>query len=258
LFNPKKKIILLLTISFGLFFLTACSSDSQEETDENAEETTQQENTEQPEDKGSQPEDESAQEEEDTVDESGSNQEDKKPDTDHDTNAESVISGLKPDTKVKKVFNQNDEFTLTETIVDMNDEYLQRVFQIGDMVTLQVLKWDNEVIQVVYEQSNPEKPEQSILDEFSHNKEMQPMADINRAEDEPSEWKLVSKEETVTVPYKTFEGVYSVRSKISEGNANTIHTIYFAPGIGMIKEIFEETGDDGYTVESVLEEVKPL
>ncbi|WP_409252037.1 hypothetical protein V1502_18390 [Bacillus sp. SCS-153A] len=251
-----KKVILLLVFLLSLLFLSACSSNGQEKTANNVEEENQQENAEKPADEDKEEEEESSNKEEVKSNQDSENSEEES--TEETEINTSLIDALKPNKPVKKTFIQNDEFTLTETIVDMNDEYLQRVFQLGDMVTLQVLKWDNEVIQVVYEQSNPDSPEESILDDFAPNKEEQPMADSNRSLGDPSGWKLVSDNETVTVPYKTFEGVYSVRSKISEGNTNTIHTVYFAPGIGMIKEVFEETGDDGYTVESVLENVESL
>lgn len=169
-----------------------------------------------------------------------------------------LIQQLKPEKNMIKTF-ENKDFSLTETIVDHNDTHVQRVFKVGEMVTLQILKWDQDAIQVVYEESNPKDPKKSKLSDFSPNKEMQPMADINReGEGDTPQWEIISEDETLEVPYDTFENVVVVRNTVKAGNKNTINTIYYAPGIGMIKEVYEETGDNGKKIESVLKKVETL
>jgi hypothetical protein len=169
-----------------------------------------------------------------------------------------LLQQLKPDKKVVKTF-ENKDFSMTETIVDFNDTHVQRVLKVGDMETVQILEWDEEVIRVVYEESNSKNANESKLDDFSPNKEMQAMADIKKkGQGDTSRWEIISENETVKVPYKTFENVVIVQNTVQNGNAKTIHKVYFAPQIGMIKEVYEETGDNGYTVESVLKKAESL
>jgi PBP1b-binding outer membrane lipoprotein LpoB len=249
--NQFKKLVVPFMIMMSILFISACSSDADNEKNEEPkeEETTNVENEENEEssDEPSEPSEPSE----------DSNSEVEEP---AEEETESVLQVLKPNQKVKKTFNQNDgEFTLTETIVDMNDQYIQRVLTIGDMVTLQVLEWNDEKVQLVYEESNPSQPGESILADFTPNKESKPLVDPSKkGKGDSKTWEIISENETVKVPYQTFENVYAVKSTVAEGSRSTIHTIYYAPGIGMIKEVFEETGEGGYTVESVLEEVESL
>ncbi|MCA1060797.1 hypothetical protein LCL96_17930 [Rossellomorea aquimaris] len=236
--NQLKKFFLPITIILSILIISACSSESENEDAQGTTIVNKQDN---------QPNEEASNE--------ASEKQDENEPSDNEEN--SALTGLKPSKKVEKTFNQNDEFTLTETIVDMNETYVQRVLTLGDMVTLQVLKWNKEQMQVVYEESNPSEPDKSILDNFTPNKEEQPLVDLSkRGEGDSPVWEIISDNKTVEVPYATYNNVFEVRSTVKEGNGSSIHTIYYAPGIGMIKEIFEETGDDGYIAESVLEKVK--
>ncbi|WP_335870572.1 hypothetical protein [Bacillus sp. 2205SS5-2] len=232
----QNKMRLSFILSFSFILLVACNSDdSAKDSLEKEGETTQVEDNEvnkEPENKPVELDDEGNQ---------------------------NALATLKPTENIIKTFNQNDEYTLTESIVDMNDTYIQRVFEIGDMVTLQVLKWNEDIIQVVYEESDPESPRESILHDFTSNKEMHPIVDItHKGTGDSPIWEIVSEDETIEVPYQKFQGVYKVKSTVSAGSGQAVNTIYFAPGIGMIKEVFEETGEDGYIIESVLEEVESL
>ncbi|MGF3105064.1 hypothetical protein [Rossellomorea sp. DUT-2] len=169
-----------------------------------------------------------------------------------------LLQQLKPDKNVVKTF-ENKDFSLTETVVDHNETHVQRVFKVGEMVTLQILKWDQDAIQVVYEESNPKNVKESILDNFTPEKESLPLADIKRkGKGDTTRWEIISEDETVEVPYDTYENVVAVRSTVKNGDVNTINTMYYAPGIGMIKEVYEETGDNGYKIESVLKKVEAL
>jgi hypothetical protein len=169
-----------------------------------------------------------------------------------------LLQQLKPEKNMVKTF-ENKDFSLTETVVDHNETHVQRVFKVGEMVTLQILKWDQDAIQVVYEESNPKNVKESILDNFTSDKEAQPLADIeHKGKGDTPRWEIISEEETVEVPYDTYENVVAVRSTVKNGDVNTINTMYYAPGIGMIKEVYEETGDNGYKIESVLKKVEAL
>ncbi|WP_034765356.1 hypothetical protein [Rossellomorea vietnamensis] len=169
-----------------------------------------------------------------------------------------LLQQLKPEKNMIKTF-ENKDFSLTETIVDHNDTHVQRVFKVGEMVTLQILKWDQDAIQVVYEESSPKDPKESKLNNFKPNKEMQPMADISRkGKGDTPQWEIISENETLEVPYDTFQDVVVVRNTVKAGNKDTINTIYYAPGIGMIKEVYEDTGKNGKKIESVLKKVEEL
>ncbi|MCA0150332.1 hypothetical protein LCD52_16225 [Rossellomorea vietnamensis] len=169
-----------------------------------------------------------------------------------------LLQELKPEKNMIKTF-ENKDFSLTETIVDHNDTHVQRVFKVGEMVTLQILKWDQDAIQVVYEESSPKDPKESKLSNFKPNKEMQPMADISRkGKGDTPQWEIISENETLEVPYDTFEHVVVVRNTVKAGNKETINTIYYAPGIGMVKEVYEDTGKNGKKIESVLKKVEEL
>ncbi|OXS54399.1 hypothetical protein B0G93_13414 [Bacillus sp. V-88] len=169
-----------------------------------------------------------------------------------------LLQQLKPEKNMIKTF-ENKDFSLTETIVDHNDTHVQRVFKVGEMVTLQILKWDQDAIQVVYEESSPKDPKESKLSNFKPNKEMQPMADISRkGKGDTPQWEIISENETLEVPYDTFQDVVVVRNTVKAGNKDTINTIYYAPGIGMIKEVYEDTGKNGKKIESVLKKVEEL
>lgn len=169
-----------------------------------------------------------------------------------------LLQQLKPEKEMVKTF-ENKDFSLTETVVDHNETHVQRFFKVGEMVTLQILKWDQDAIQVVYEESNPKNVKESILDNFTPDKEAQPLADIKRkGKGDTTRWEIISEDETIEVPYDTYENVVAVRSTVKNGDANTINTMYYAPGIGMIKEVYEETGDNGYKIESVLKKVEAL
>jgi hypothetical protein len=169
-----------------------------------------------------------------------------------------LLQQLKPEKNMIKTF-ENKDFSLTETIVDHNDTHVQRVFKVGEMVTLQILKWDQDAIQVVYEESSPKDPKESKLSNFKPNKEMQPMADISRkGKGETPQWEIISENETLEVPFDTYKNVVVVRNTVKAGNKDTINTIYYAPGIGMIKEVYEDTGKNGKKIESVLKKVEEL
>jgi hypothetical protein len=261
--NSLKKyfIVSLLTLSMTVF--TACSASSPDEvsTKEDPVNTSGEKETNSTEDTSEKESDEGT----GSKGEESSGSSDLSPE-ESDDDKESVekeetnmlLLQLKPDQKVVKTF-ENKDFSMTEKIVDFNDTHVQRVLKVGDMETMQILKWDEEVIQVVYEENNSNKASESKLDDFTPNKEMQAMADVDRkGKGDTSRWEIISENETVEVPYKTYKNVVVVQNTEQNGNAKTIHKIYFAPQIGMIKEVYEETGDKGYTVESVLKKAESL
>jgi flagellar biosynthesis GTPase FlhF len=272
--NSRKNIFLVSLLILSMTVFTACnaSSPSEKATKEEPDTTNVESETSNEDTSLNEESDNSAvQEEVDEVEaeepSEGSEEEASEEETteeDNDTTEKEkeevnlLLQQLKPEKNMVKTF-ENKDFSLTETVVDHNETHVQRVFKVGEMVTLQILKWDQDAIQVVYEESNPENVKESILDNFSPDKEAKPLADIkHKGKGDTTRWEIISEDETVEVPYDTYENVVAVRSTVKNGNVNTINTMYYAPGIGMIKEVYEETGDNGYKIESVLKKVEAL
>ncbi|RBP02764.1 hypothetical protein [Rossellomorea aquimaris] len=264
MFNSRKNFFLVSLLILSMTVFTACnaSSPSEKITKEEPDTTKVESETSNEDTSQTEESDNSAVEEEVEVEETQEPSEDSSSEEDNETAEKEevnlLLQQLKPDKNVVKTF-ENKDFSLTETVVDHNETHVQRVFKVGEMVTLQILKWDQDAIQVVYEESNPKNVKESILDNFSPNKEALPLADIKRkGKGDTTRWEIISEDETVEVPYDTYENVVAVRSTVKSGNVNTINTMYYAPGIGMIKEVYEETGDNGYKIESVLKKVEAL
>ncbi|MFC7785989.1 hypothetical protein ACFQWC_15955 [Rossellomorea sp. GCM10028870] len=267
--NSRKNIFLVSLLILSMTVFTACnaSSPSEKTTKEEpdtAESETSNEDTSVNEESDNQEEVEEVEAEEPSEgSEEVTSEEDTSEENNETTEKEKeevnlLLQQLKPEKNMVKTF-ENKDFSLTETVVDHNETHVQRVFKVGEMVTLQILKWDQDAIQVVYEESNPKNVKESILDSFSPDKEAKPLADIkHKGKGDTTRWEIISEDETVEVPYDTYENVVAVRSTVKNGKVNTINTMYYAPGIGMIKEVYEETGDNGYKIESVLTKVEEL
>ncbi|PFG04429.1 hypothetical protein [Bacillus sp. es.034] len=268
--NSRKNIFLtsLLILCMTVFSACSASSPSEKADKKEPENTSVEKETSSEEDASVNEETAEApaeQEEDSEAEEENTDSEEPAAEDDQDSSSEKekeevnlLLQQLKPEKNMIKTF-ENKDFSLTETIVDHNDTHVQRVFKVGEMVTLQILKWNQDAIQVVYEESSPKDPKESKLSNFKPNKEMQPMADISRkGKGDTPQWEIISENETLEVPYDTFEHVVVVRNTVKAGNKNTINTLYYAPGIGMIKEVYEETGENGKKIESVLKKVEAL
>lgn len=267
--NSRKNIFLMSLLILSMTVFSACSASSPSEKAEKKEpentsvekETPSEEDAAVNEGTVEAPADQEESSEE--AEEENNDSEEPTEEGDQDSSSEKeevnlLLQQLKPEKNMIKTF-ENKDFSLTETIVDHNDTHVQRVFKVGEMVTLQILKWDQDAIQVVYEESSPKDPKESKLSNFKPNKEMQPMADISRkGKGDTPQWEIISENETLEVPYDTFEHVVVVRNTVKAGNKETINTIYYAPGIGMIKEVYEDTGKNGKRIESVLKKVEEL
>ncbi|WP_374055161.1 hypothetical protein [Rossellomorea sp. FM04394] len=265
--NSRKNIFLISLLILSMTVFTACNASSpSEKTTKEEPETTESETSNEDTSVNEETDTTTVQEEVDEVEaeEPSEGSEEETSEEDNETSEKEkeevnmLLQQLKPEKNMVKTF-ENKDFSLTETVVDHNETHVQRVFKVGEMVTLQILKWDQDSIQVVYEESNPKNVKESILDNFTPDKEAQPLADIKRkGKGDTTRWEIISEDETVEVPYDTYEHVVAVRSTVKNGNVNTINTMYYAPGIGMIKEVYEETGDNGYKIESVLKKVEAL
>ncbi|MDG5471570.1 hypothetical protein P6709_07400 [Jeotgalibacillus sp. ET6] len=158
-----------------------------------------------------------------------------------------------------KTFSQ-DEFTITHEVVDQNQEFVQEEVKFGDVVTQTIYQWDEEGFSVVYSEENPENQD-SLIEEFQPVESPKEVMTLSpSASSEQGEWSVVSTSEEVTVPYGSFSEVVQIKMVISsETSGRETETVrYYAPEIGLIKEVIEVKGENGYTVSTELKEVSGL
>jgi hypothetical protein len=166
----------------------------------------------------------------------------------------------RPEVGVEKKFYENDLHVMTELVIAENEEYIQRVIYLGDAPTVQVLRWTDDEVSVVYEDSEIEDPTVNILDEFeslakTHTNEHSNVGDVLLGQS-PT-WKLTESSASIEVPFGKFEKVFVISKTTKEvEDADTIYTYYLAPGLGLIKESYEVTGEQGFYAEAVLKEVE--
>ncbi|KIL43012.1 hypothetical protein [Jeotgalibacillus campisalis] len=155
-----------------------------------------------------------------------------------------------------KTFSQ-DEFTITHEVIDQNKEFVQEEVKFGDVVSHTIYQWNEDGFSVVYTEENP-KNQESLIEEFepveSPKEEMTLAASANS---EKEEWNVVSTTDEVTVPYGSFSDVVQIQMTVSSETSGrqTETTRFFAPEVGLIKEVIEVEGENGYTVSTELEEI---
>ncbi|WP_158318861.1 hypothetical protein [Robertmurraya kyonggiensis] len=166
---------------------------------------------------------------------------------------EDSMKRYRPEVGVKKTFIEAGDFAgLQEEFPYGNEDYIQRVVRIGESVAVQVYKWTENEISLVLEEKDLEDPNKNYLSDLSEE-----VQDTLYAENGGANWEIVSENETVEVPYGKFTNVYVLRKVTDEvEGADTIYTYYIAPEVGLIKETFELTGEQGYSAESVLQTVE--
>ena len=152
------------------------------------------------------------------------------------TNEISTINELdfidyRPETGVTKTFTSQGKQLFTEYIVDQNAEYIQRIITLGDMQTTQIVKWTEDRAAVVEEAQLSSK--ESMLEGYESVEEVEVLLDHSQKH-EGVEMTTV---DTVEVPYGSFHNVIKVTKKQDQ----VMITIFYAKGIGMIKQVYETT-----------------
>lgn len=137
----------------------------------------------------------------------------------------------RPETGVTKKFASQGKQVFTESIVDQNAAYLQRTITLGDMQTTQIIKWTEDRAAVVEESQFNSK--ESMLDGYESVEEVEALLDLS----ENQEGLEVTTLDTVDVPYGSFHDVIKVTKKQDQ----MIITIFYAKGVGMIKQVYETT-----------------
>ncbi len=173
------------------------------------------------------------------------------------------LLNYRPKVPSKAIYTDNGEELYRYNIIAENEEYVQLTVTIGfGTPTTQIYKWTATEITLVYESTEevvetkrPMYSDSNLLDdlELLEISELETLIHLERDAD----WQLISETESVTVPYGTFSDIYVVEKVTDEvANAETIYRKYFAPGVGLIKQTFEVTGENGYFAEASLEVIQ--
>lgn len=155
------------------------------------------------------------------------------------TSEPSGLAIFKPEVGMVKTFIvEGENQTYTEEYVHESEEYIQKVTKIGEAATVQVYKWTEKEISLVFEDRTPDDPYKNYISELNN-----PGSIENYSEEETSDWELIETNKTIEVPSGEYTNVIVFKKVTNEvEDAETIYVNYFAPGIGLIKEEFELTG----------------
>ncbi|WP_230501302.1 hypothetical protein [Sutcliffiella rhizosphaerae] len=161
----------------------------------------------------------------------------------------------RPEVGTIKKFTDGEEIVLTEEVIAIKDEYVQFSLTLGANQTIQIYKWTADELTLVYEEVAVEDSSINILDSFSTESKQEIL--LSTIDNQVTTWELVENGVELEVNYGKFENVYVIQKITDEvENADTIYTRYYAPGIGLIKEHVELTGEYGYSGETELATVE--
>jgi hypothetical protein len=161
------------------------------------------------------------------------------------------LKEYRPNVGAKKTFTENGYPVFTEEVIAANDQFVQMLVQLGGNQTTQIYKWTGSEITLVFEERSLEDPKKSLLDGFEQ------MANPERLIGDSALWEMVENSSLEKTPYGELKDVIVVRKVTDEVvNEKTTYTRFFAPGLGLVKETYSLTGENGYSAESVLGEVK--
>ena len=161
------------------------------------------------------------------------------------------LTTYRPNTGDTKVFTSNNETLFTEKIIDQNDQYVQRMITLGSMKTMQIVKWSDENVTVVYEDQSPSDNTAGVLGEFEAVEEVDTLVEQPSIEGSDLE---ISKVDSLKVPFGSFENVLKVRK--AAGEEGMIITTYYAESVGLIKQIHETTGENSQKEIAELSSIK--
>ncbi|MBX0357759.1 hypothetical protein [Halobacillus sp. Nhm2S1] len=229
-------------------------SKEQEESTDSAEPEAEEDPTDSGEEAAS--EDSAEDTEEETVEASG-NESDSEEETKEEQTSNVGLKAYMPKEPMTKTFMQNDEFEAVYEVVDIQGDYVQQVITFGDMITLQVLEWTEGTVSVVYEEFNPEETA-SMLDGFEPVETVNVLMDVTQSSQSDSSFKLIDENQTTSTPVRDFENVLVVQKieKADSSGAEVRSTFHYAPDYGLIKEKVEDKGENGYTMNSELIDIK--
>lgn len=156
----------------------------------------------------------------------------------------------RPKTGATKQFEEQGTVLLTETITAANDDYVQIALRLGDSTTTQIYKWTGSEMTLVYEDRELQDHTADLLDTFEPNMNEKLLG-------EGADWKLLDSSKAVDTPFGKIENAVVIQKTSNEVvGEETIFTRYYAPGLGLVREDFELTGENGYKGESSLSSVE--
>ncbi|WP_191566691.1 hypothetical protein [Metabacillus idriensis] len=177
-----------------------------------------------------------------------------KNEADKKTDSEKTASGpymeYRPKEGTKKEFKEDGVVLLTEHVVAVTDEYVQIAMTLGESTTTQIYKWTGSEITLVFEDREIEDHTKNMLNSFDAN--------LNeKLAGEEADWKMLDDSAAVETPYGKHEDVLIIQKTSNEVvNEESIFTRYYAPELGLVKEDFELTGENGYKGESSLSSIE--
>jgi hypothetical protein len=162
----------------------------------------------------------------------------------------------RPKVGSKKVYvDQENVESLAEEVAYENDRYIQTIVRIGQSTSVVIYKWTSDEISIVSEVESPADPYKNYLTGIKEKSDREILLSSNASA--KVSWKVIGKNETVQTPFKSFNHVISIQKTTNEvEGADTIYTYYLAPGAGIIKQLYQVTGDQGYTGESLLQKLE--
>lgn len=178
-------------------------------------------------------------------------------DSEDKTAPENSDPGLKiyqPEWGAEKKFTDGEDIVLTEKVVAVNDDYVQLSIKLGGNQSIQIFKWTENEVALVYEEVSVEDSSTNLLDSFTQNTNPEILLSTSGA---TADWEVLETGVKVDVEYGSFNDVYVLQKVTDEvENADTIYTRYYAPSYGLIKETFEVTGENGYSGQTELSTVE--
>ncbi|MFC0525292.1 hypothetical protein ACFFGV_17050 [Pontibacillus salicampi] len=196
--------------------------------------------------------------EEENGDNNSSSDNDSKQNEEESNDLSKGLNTYRPEEGMTKTFIQDDQYEITFNIVATNNTHLQRVIRFGDIETLEILKWVENDVSVVYKEENPENTKDQ-LDSFETFEPPETIIDLKqKGEGKKDEWQITKENATVELPYKKLDNVIVVQKTqtSSSSNKKSILTRYYAEGLGMVKETRETDGSNGFKSVAELQSVK--
>ncbi|TDL32609.1 hypothetical protein E2R51_07950 [Jeotgalibacillus sp. S-D1] len=167
------------------------------------------------------------------------------------------LNDYRPATDKIRTYVQ-DEFQITYEVVDQNDQYVQESVKFGDVSSQHVYQWGKEGFSIVYSEENPQN-ESSIIEDFKPAESPKEAVSIkSQGTGESDKWDMTVLEEELSVPYDTFRDdvIMMKKTVTSETSGQKTSTIrYYARDVGLVKEVIEVDGENGYTITTELEEI---
>lgn len=247
-----KKIIFVFLTACMFSFILGCSKAEEKETTTNNTEDTSEDTTKQTEVTGEKEvaeeeskEDEDTQESNDDSSEGSSEESSEQP-----AEQDPGLTVYRPEVGTIKQFTDGEDIVLTEEVIATNDQYVQLSLTLGGNQSIQVYEWTATEIALVYEEVTVEDSKQNILDSFTPGGDREVLLSLNGSK---TQWEVKESALKLELSSGKYEGVYLLEKITDEvKGADTIYTRYYAPGIGLVKETLEVTGENGYKGEMEL------